>query len=119
MIPNSLPLNVLGFLIVLAYFITASPTFSNPLEASSDEWTLSTNKINATSFADEPYVANGYIGARLPVEGVGLRVHPAINYAAENGTQGWPLFTLRQTASIVAGFYDHQSETKGTNFVST
>ncbi|KAI9241642.1 MAG: glycosyl hydrolase family 65 central catalytic domain-containing protein [Podila humilis] len=119
MVPNSLPLNVLGPLIVLASFITASPTFSNPPEASSDAWTLSTNKINTTSFTNEPYVANGYIGARLPVEGVGLRVHPAINYAAENGTQGWPLFTLRQTASIVAGFYDHQSETKGTNFEQT
>ncbi|KAF8923627.1 alpha,alpha-trehalase ath1 [Dissophora ornata] len=75
--------------------------------------------MNATSFENEPYVANGYIGARLPVEGVGLRVHPAINYQAENGTQGWPLFTLRQTASMVAGFYDHQNETKGTNFDQT
>ncbi|KAG0048008.1 alpha,alpha-trehalase ath1 [Gryganskiella cystojenkinii] len=89
------------------------------MKTTSDEWTLTTSKINATSFTDEPYVANGYIGARLPVEGVGLRINPAINYAAENGTQGWPLFTLRQTASIVAGFYDHQNETKGTNFNSS
>ncbi|OZJ06317.1 hypothetical protein BZG36_00724 [Bifiguratus adelaidae] len=87
--------------------------------SSSDSWVLSTNVINTTAFESEPYVANGYIGARLPVEGVGLKVFPAVNYTAMDGTQGWPLFSLRQTASIVAGFYDEQGPTRGTNFAQT
>jgi hypothetical protein len=49
---------------------------------------------------------------------MGLRIHPAIDYEDMNGTQGWPLFSLRQTASIVAGFYGLQDKTRGTNFVS-
>ncbi|KAI8599163.1 glycosyl hydrolase family 65 central catalytic domain-containing protein [Dissophora ornata] len=105
--------------VAVAPAVISSPIFLSTADTSSDGWTLSTTTMNATSFENEPYVANGYIGARLPVEGVGLRVHPAINYQAENGTQGWPLFTLRQTASMVAGFYDHQNETKGTNFDQT
>ncbi|KAG0208406.1 alpha,alpha-trehalase ath1 [Mortierella sp. GBA30] len=96
--------------------IIASPLFLHTSDASSDGWTLTTTKINTTAFQAEPYVANGYIGARLPVEGFGLRVYPAIDYAHENGTQGWPLFSLRQTSSIIAGFYGQVDKTRGTNF---
>jgi len=113
-------LHSFGYLILLsASSFTAASPIAADVPSSSDAWTPSTSQINITSFATEPYVANGYIGARLPAEGVGLRIHPAIDYDAQNGTQGWPLFTLRQTASIVAGFYDQQDTTKGTNFVRT
>lgn len=107
-----------GCLFAATSAVISSPISVNGPAASSDIWTLSTTEINTTAFQNEPYVANGYIGARLPVEGFGLRIHPAVDYVKMNGTQGWPLFTLRQTASIVAGFYDQQDETKGTNFVS-
>jgi hypothetical protein len=118
MIPGPLP-----WVTGLGCLFLASPAASAFIERavadkSSDGWTLSTTELNTTAFESEPYVANGYIGARLPVEGMGLKVFPAINYTAENGTQGWPLFSLRQTASIVAGFYDQQGPTRGTNFVS-
>ncbi|KAF9131635.1 alpha,alpha-trehalase ath1 [Mortierella sp. 14UC] len=98
--------------------IATHPHFRSRAEPSSsdDEWIFRTSAINTTSFQTEPYVANGYIGARLPAEGMGLRIHPAIDYEDMNGTQGWPLFSLRQTASIVAGFYGVQNETRGTNF---
>ncbi|KAG0309487.1 alpha,alpha-trehalase ath1 [Dissophora globulifera] len=109
----------LCFLAVIAPAVLTSPILTNASGPSPDEWTLTTTVINTTAFEREPYVANGYIGARLPVEGFGLRVHPAISYDSKNGTQGWPLFTLRQTSSIVAGFYDHQNETRGTNFAQT
>ncbi|KAG0326265.1 alpha,alpha-trehalase ath1 [Dissophora globulifera] len=109
----------LCFLAVIAPAVLTSPILTNASGPSSDEWTLTTTVINTTAFEREPYVANGYIGARLPVEGFGLRVHPAISYDSMNGTQGWPLFTLRQTSSIVAGFYDQQNETRGTNFAQT
>lgn len=37
--------------------------------------------------------------------------------SAGNETNGWPLFNNRITASVVAGFYNQQPETTGTNFV--
>jgi len=110
--------------LVTGLFLLASSAASRYIKrdaeesSDSDGWTLSTTTMNTTAFQSEAYVANGYIGARLPVEGVGLKVYPAINYTLMNGTQGWPLFSLRQTASIVAGFYDQQGPTRGTNFVS-
>lgn len=107
-----------GCLLAVSPAVIASPALFSRADASSDGWTLTTNKINTTAFESQPYVANGYIGARLPAEGVGLKVFPAIDYEAFNGTQGWPLFSYRQTASIVAGFYDQQGDTRGTNFVS-
>lgn len=105
---------------VIPIFSSGSPiaTGAMPSSSSSDEWIFRTTSMNTTSFQAEPYVSNGYIGARLPVEGMGLRIHPAIDYDDMNGTQGWPLFSLRQTASIVAGFYGLQNKTRGTNFVS-
>ncbi|ORZ05353.1 Six-hairpin glycosidase-like protein [Lobosporangium transversale] len=107
----------LGLLLSTALpLIIASPIPLHGSYVSLDGWTLSTTVINTTSFLNEPYVSNGYIGARLPVEGVGLRIHPAIDYEGRDGVQGWPLFELRQTASIVAGFYNQQGDTKGTNF---
>jgi hypothetical protein len=112
-------------IVVVPNFATGSPisTYPNLLSrvepsSSDDEWIFRTTSINTTSFQTEPYVANGYIGARLPAEGMGLRIHPAIDYEDMNGTQGWPLFSLRQTASIVVGFYGMQNKTRGTNFVS-
>ncbi|KAG0237760.1 Six-hairpin glycosidase-like protein [Mortierella sp. GBAus27b] len=108
----------LGSLFAATSIVISSPISPNDPTAS-NEWILSTTKINTTAFQNEPYVANGYIGARLPVEGFGLRIHQAVDYSKENGTQGWPLFTLRQTSSVVAGFYDQQDETKGTNFAQT
>jgi hypothetical protein len=113
------PLHLVAGLFLLASSAASRYIKRDAENSDSDGWTLSTTTINTTAFQSEAYVANGYIGARLPVEGVGLKVYPAINYTAMNGTQGWPLFTLRQTASIVAGFYDQQGPTKGTNFVST
>ncbi|KAG0070017.1 alpha,alpha-trehalase ath1 [Linnemannia elongata] len=103
---------------VIPIFSSGSPiaTGAMPSSSSDDEWIFRTTSMNTTSFQAEPYVSNGYIGARLPVEGMGLRIHPAIDYDDMNGTQGWPLFSLRQTASIVAGFYGLQNKTRGTNF---
>lgn len=53
----------------------------------------------------------------LCAEGFGYREVEPNNLTARDGTQGWPLFTPRQTAAMVAGFYDQQPETAGTNFV--
>ncbi|KAF9577395.1 alpha,alpha-trehalase ath1, partial [Lunasporangiospora selenospora] len=109
----------LCWLVADVSFVASAPTPAHNNSDPSQGWILSTTEFNNTAFQVEPYVSNGYIGARLPVEGMGLRVYPAVDFAKEDGTQGWPLFSLRQTASIVAGFYDQQPETRGTNFEQT
>ena len=81
------------------------------------KWTLSSTSLNQSSWQAQPYVANGYIGQRIPVEGFGYRELPAINITAMDGTSGWPLFDARFTSAMVAGFYDQQGNTTGTNFV--
>ncbi|GAA5906847.1 hypothetical protein JCM6882_006845 [Rhodosporidiobolus microsporus] len=97
---------------------TASSAFAQNT-SSSDKWTLSTTDFLRDAWQTQPYVANGYIGQRIPAEGFGYREFTPVNQTAHNETQGWPLFTPRQAAAIVAGFYDQQPETEGTNFAQT
>ena len=85
---------------------SSSPSASN---VTTFDYTLTTSVLNNTNlnFQPQPYVSNGYIGARLPAAGVGCQTFvPTLNNDTfHNGTQGWPLFTPRQTASMVSGFY--------------
>ncbi|KZP31745.1 carbohydrate-binding module family 32 protein [Athelia psychrophila] len=84
--------------------------------SSSSQWTLTTTTLDQSSFEVQPYVANGYIGQRIPAEGFGYKEMVPINATADDGTSGWPLFDPRFTAGMVAGFYDQQANTSGTNF---
>ncbi|GAA6018450.1 hypothetical protein JCM10207_000898 [Rhodosporidiobolus poonsookiae] len=81
-----------------------------------DLWTLTTTDFQRESWQTEPYVSNGYIGQRIPAEGFGYKEFAPNNLTEHDGTQGWPLFTPRQAASLVAGFYAWVPETEGTNF---
>lgn len=82
---------------------------SSSSPAAPASYPLTTSVYNDTLLAFQPqgYVSNGYIGARLPAAGIGWQAfEPTFNNDTfHNGTQGWPLFSRRQTASIVAGFY--------------
>ncbi|GAA5927993.1 alpha,alpha-trehalase ATH1 [Sporobolomyces koalae] len=91
------------------------------LAGSAPDWTLSTSDLNRTSWERQPFVANGYIGQRVPAEGMGYRqVEPVLlDGDKSQGTNGWPLFDPRFTAAMVAGFYDSQPTTIGTNFPQT
>jgi hypothetical protein len=88
-----------------------------PTSTLAASWTLVSSIFNQSSFEVQPYVSNGYIGQRLTVEGFGYKEIAAINASAMDGTSGWPLFDPRFTAAMVAGFYDQQDSTTGTNFV--
>ncbi|KAK0527250.1 alpha,alpha-trehalase ath1 [Tilletia horrida] len=79
-------------------------------------WTLATTTFQPGQWQNQPYVANGYIGARLPAEGMGFYAIPPVNESGRDGTNGWPLFDKRVTASTIASFYDYQNSTLGTNF---
>lgn len=90
-----------------------------PLARASPSWLLTTHSLDQAAFQVQPYVANGYIGQRIPAEGFGYKQMTPINASAMDGTSGWPLFDPRFTSAIVAGFYDQQPNTTGTNFVCT
>ncbi|GAA6060907.1 hypothetical protein JCM10212_003941 [Sporobolomyces blumeae] len=110
----------------LATSVAAENSTSNGSNGSSSkgsepDWTLSTKELNRTAWQRQPYVSNGYIGQRIPAEGFGYRVvEPVlIDGDKSQGTNGWPLFDPRFTAAMVAGFYDQQDNTTGTNFPQT
>lgn len=68
-------------------------------------------------FQRQPYVSNGYIGARVPNLGHGFAIDsfPG-NDSSSNTVNGWPLFDHRFAGAFVAGFYDLQHNTTETNF---
>lgn len=92
---------------------TSSSSSSN---VNASDWIFTENVFNQTSFTAQPYVSNGYIGARLPAAGVGFQSFAPEPNNPEALGQGWPIFGPRVTASMVAGFYDVQNSTLGTNF---
>lgn len=97
--------------------LSLAALLSGALASSQDIWTLTGYDFNQSSFSIQPYVSNGYIGQRLPVAGFGYsEIQPL---GPQNGTNGWPLFDHRFTAALVAGFYDQQDNTTGTNFAQT
>ncbi|GAA5820821.1 hypothetical protein JCM3770_000353 [Rhodotorula araucariae] len=97
----------------VALCCAASPALAQNFTVDYD---LTTTEFNRTAWQRQPYVSNGYIGQRIPAEGFGYMEVKPNNLTGRDGTQGWPLFTPRQAAAMVAGFYDQQNETAGTNF---
>lgn len=84
-----------------------------------------TNTIGTLSLPDhhlfqrQPYVANGYIGARIPGLGQGFALDLLSNSPVANTedlTNGWPQFNRRFAGAFAAGFYNLQETTNGTNF---
>lgn len=65
-------------------------------------------------YQTQPYVANGFLGSRIPNLGHGyaqdLQTYP------EADSNGWPLFNKRYAGAFAAGFYDLQPNTNGSNF---
>ncbi|WPK25897.1 hypothetical protein PUMCH_003233 [Australozyma saopauloensis] len=77
------------------------------------------NFVKHHQFQSQPYVANGYIGARIPNLGHGFAYDLLSNTtqsSPEDLNNGWPLFNRRYSGAFVAGFYNLQQETKGSNF---
>lgn len=64
-------------------------------------------------------MSNGYIGHRIPAEGMGYWQASDETVNTGNGSNGWPLFDARIATAMVAQFYDQQENTTGTNFDQT
>ncbi|CAI5757310.1 unnamed protein product [Candida verbasci] len=76
-----------------------------------------TTYLAYNQYQRQPYVSNGYIGARIPNLGQGFtfdQLAPGGN--KEDLSSGWPLFNQRFAGAFIAGFYDAQENTTGTNF---
>ncbi|GEQ66885.1 hypothetical protein JCM33374_g548 [Metschnikowia sp. JCM 33374] len=70
------------------------------------------------SYQTQPYVANGYFGARIPKIGHGF-AHDSSPNSSSSGEElknGWPLFNKRFAGAFVAGFFNSQKNTTGNNF---
>lgn len=67
----------------------------------------------------QPYVANGFLGARIPNLGQGF-AYDTLSVQnpgdSDDLSNGWPLFNQRYAGAFAAGFYDSQQNTTGSNF---
>lgn len=67
----------------------------------------------------QPYVANGFIGSRIPNLGQGFtydQLSDGPNANEEDLSNGWPLFNKRYAGAFAAGFFDIQDNVTSTNF---
>lgn len=62
----------------------------------------------------QPYVANGYIGSRIPNLGQGFTYDQSEYYL--NNYNGWPLFNQRYLGAFMSGFYNIEAKLNLTNF---
>lgn len=79
--------------------------------------TIEYSKYN--QFQKQPYVANGYIGSRIPNLGHGFtydQLTESPDSKKDDLYNGWPLFDKRFSGAFIAGFYDLQENTTGNNF---
>ncbi|KHN93954.1 acid trehalase [Metarhizium album ARSEF 1941] len=78
------------------------------------DWLLSTTTLEQGRFQSRGSVANGYLG--ISVASVGPFFELDSDDKGGDVINGWPLFSRRQSFATVAGFWNAQPDTNGTNF---
>lgn len=83
---------------------------------------LGSTKFFPNTYSKQPYVANGYIGARIPNVGFGY-AEDTLNLWTNSGEEipgalnnGWPLRNRRYAGAFVSDFYCLQEKLNSTNF---
>lgn len=76
-------------------------------------WILSTTNLDQGHYQARGSVANGYLGINVASVGPFFELDVPVNGDATNG---WPLFSRRQTFATVAGFFDSQPMVEDSNF---
>lgn len=61
----------------------AALLLASTAHAQSVDYDLSTNEVNRTAWQRQPYVANGYIGQRIPAGAFHPPLHPAQSKEAD------------------------------------
>lgn len=75
-----------------------------------DNWLLSTTNLEQGRYESRGSVANGYLGINV------ASVGPFFEIDDPAETEGWPLFSTRQSFATISGFFDSQPTTNGSNF---
>ncbi|CEP62797.1 alpha,alpha-trehalase ATH1 LALA0_S06e04060g [Lachancea lanzarotensis] len=86
-----------------------------------DSWTLGTTHFSENTYSRQPYVANGYIGSRIPNVGFGY-AQDTFNIWIPDGSvpgsldNGWPLRNRRFAGAFLSDFYALEPKLNSTNF---
>lgn len=78
-----------------------------------DNWRITTKVLDQGHYQSRMSLANGYLGINLAAVGPFFDYDEPVN---GDNIQGWPLFDRRQSFATIAGFWDSQPTTNGTNF---
>ena len=76
-------------------------------------WQVRTTSLDQGHYQSRMSIANGYLGINVAAAGPFFEVDVPV---AGDNINGWPLFGERQTFATIAGFFDEQPTTNGTNF---
>lgn len=76
-------------------------------------WQVRTTNLDQGHYQSRMSVANGYMGINVAAAGPFFEIDVPV---AGDNINGWPLFSERQTFATIAGFFDEQPTTNGTNF---
>ena len=76
-------------------------------------WEVRTTNLDQGHYQSRLSIANGYLGINVAAVGPFFEVDTPVD---GDNINGWPLFSTRQTFATIAGFFDEQATTNGTNF---
>jgi trehalose/maltose hydrolase-like predicted phosphorylase len=76
-------------------------------------WRITTTQLDQGHYQSRMSLANGYLGINVAAAGPFFEADTPVN---GDNINGWPLFNRRQTFATIAGFWDEQPTTNGTNF---
>ena len=76
-------------------------------------WRITTTQLDQGHYQSRMSLANGYLGINVAAAGPFFEADTPVN---GDNINGWPLFDQRQTFATIAGFWDEQPTTNGTNF---
>ncbi|KAF1947888.1 hypothetical protein EJ02DRAFT_449361 [Clathrospora elynae] len=78
-----------------------------------DNWVLSAHALDQGHYQSRLTLANGYFGINVAAAGPFFEVDEPVD---DDVISGWPLFSRRQTFSTIAGFWNSQPRTNGSNY---
>jgi trehalose/maltose hydrolase-like predicted phosphorylase len=76
-------------------------------------WVIATHALDQGHYQSRLTLANGYFGINVASAGPFFEVDEPVD---GDVISGWPLFSRRQTFSTIAGFWNSQPRTNGTNY---
>ncbi|KAG9379456.1 Acid trehalase [Pyrenophora tritici-repentis] len=78
-----------------------------------EDWVISTHALDQGHYQSRLTLANGYFGINVASAGPFFEVDEPVD---GDIISGWPLFSRRQAYSTIAGFWNSQPRTKGSNY---